>query len=106
MIQANQWLLKIKENRQCTYTITFRHVCAMFVAVEKQKALHILSVFVTFGIQHAVHVILLSVACLALQYFSTSHKQHDFLKKVVGHKMCVLIFSTASVSNISHSKEN
>jgi len=54
-------------------------------AVEKQKTLHIWSVFVSFGIQHAMHVIVLSVACLALQYFFTSHKQHDFLKKVVGH---------------------
>jgi hypothetical protein len=33
-----------KADRQCAYNITFRHMCAMFVAVEKQKALHILSV--------------------------------------------------------------
>jgi hypothetical protein len=57
----------------------------------KAKSLHILSVFVTFGTQHAVRVIVLSVACLAVQYFSTSNKQHDFFKKVAGCKMCVLI---------------
>jgi hypothetical protein len=35
------------------------------------------------------------------------HKQHDFRKKrVVGHKMCVLIFSTTVVRNISHSMNN
>ena len=52
--------------------------------------------------------ILPSVACPALQYFSTlSHKRHDFRKekKVTEHKMCVLIFSTMFVGNISHSKK-
>jgi hypothetical protein len=52
-------------------------------------------------------VILLSVACLSLPYISTlSHKQHDFQKKVIEHKMCVLIFSTTFVWNISHPKKN
>ena len=52
--------------------------------------------------------IFFSVACPALQCFSTvSHKQHHFrLKKVVGHEMRVLIFFTTFVRNIYHSKNN
>jgi hypothetical protein len=40
-------------------------------------------------------VILSSVTCLALPYFSTvSHTRHSIRKNVIEHKMCVLIFST------------
>jgi len=48
--------------------------------------------------QHAkrmCRMILSTVACPVLQYFSTlSHKSHDFRKKFFERKMCVLIFST------------
>jgi len=48
---------------------------------------------------HMQHIILSSVACLALQYFSTlSHKEHKLkTKKVTDHNTCVLIFSTTVV---------
>jgi hypothetical protein len=40
-------------------------------------------------------------------YFPTlPHKQHNFQKNVTEHKMCVLIFSTTFVWNISHCKKN
>jgi len=58
-------------------------------------------VFVALVIRHAKRLrlaILSSVASPALQYFSTLfHERHDFRKKkIIGHKMYVLIFSTTS----------
>jgi len=67
-------------------------------------------VFVALVIQYAMRVrriILSSVASLAAPYFPTlSHKRHHFRKKVIEHKMYVLIFSTTFVWNVSHSKKN
>ena len=52
------------------------------------------------------YAILSSVTVTALQYFSTlSHKRRDFRKQVTEHKMCVLVFSTTFVWNISHSEK-
>jgi len=49
--------------------------------------------------------IILFVARLALPHFSTlSHKRHYFRKTVIKHKMCVMIFSTTFVRNVSHSE--
>ena len=49
-------------------------------------------------------IILSSVACLAMPYFSTfSHKRDDFhKKKCIEHNMCILTFSTNFVWNTSH----
>jgi hypothetical protein len=59
--------------------------------------LHIQSVSVALVIQHAksgCHIILSSVARVAILYFSTlSHKYHDFLEMLLQYEMCVLIFS-------------
>jgi hypothetical protein len=72
--------------------------------MEKRKAVSVTyseCVFVALVIQHAMRVrriMLPSLACPVGQYFSTlSHERHDFRKKVVEHKVFVLIFSTVFV---------
>jgi hypothetical protein len=51
------------------------------------------------------HIILLSVACLAVPYVSTLfHKGKMFEKKIILHEMGVLIFSKIFVRNVSHLK--
>jgi hypothetical protein len=67
-------------------------------------------VFVALVVRHAKRLrraILSSVASPALQYFSILfHEGHDFRKKkIIGHKMCVLILSTTSFWKFSHFKE-
>jgi hypothetical protein len=54
-----------------------------------------------------VCAILSSVACSAVQYFSTlSHKRNDFRENNAEHTKRVLIFSTTFTATISHSKNN
>ena len=49
--------------------------------------------------------ILSSVAWPDQKYFCTSHKGHDYWRKFIEHKICVLIFSTPFVWNITPSKK-
>ena len=53
------------------------------------------------------HIVTSFVAPRSPLYFSTlSHNGAIFGLKVIENKMCVFIFSTTFVSNISHSKKN
>ena len=68
------------------------------------------SEFVTLSIQRTMlmsRIIFSSVACPALQNFSTlSHKQNDFRKNVIGHKMFFDFLYNIFFCNISCSKKN
>jgi len=91
--------------------VILRSVCVTSVVRKKTVGLaYYESASVDLIIQHAMrmrHTQLSSGACLALLHFSTlSQKRHAFRKTVTGHKVCVLIFSTNFIQNISHSKKN
>jgi hypothetical protein len=49
----------VQQDRQCTYHVTSRRVLVTIVVVQKQCALHILSVSVAFVIQHTKRISLL-----------------------------------------------
>jgi hypothetical protein len=91
--------------------MTLRSVRVTIFVLEKEQVLNTLRTVCILAllIRHATRmrrIMLPSVACLALPYIPTlSHKRQDFRKKVIGHKMCVSIFSTKFVRNTSHSKK-
>ena len=74
--------------------VTMRRVRATIVAVEKQYALHILSVSLALVIHHAIRMRYIAICGLSdCTVFSTlSHKRHDVRKKFLKLK-CVFWIS-------------
>jgi len=85
--------------QQYTYNVTFSHVRAMIVALKKQLILHILSVFVYLGIQHAMHmrhIVIFGLPDSAI-YFHIIVNGTIFGGKKVLNIKCVLISSATFV---------
>jgi hypothetical protein len=87
---------KVQQDTQCTYNVTEarsrNHCCrGKVISITYSEC-----VSVALVIQHAKRmrrVILSSVVCPALPYFSTlTHERYDFGEKVIDHKIRVLIF--------------
>ena len=83
----------LTQGRQSTYNITMRRVRVLIAAVKHITYSECVSV--ALFIQHVMrmrHVIFISVACASLPYFSRlRHKWYNFRRKVIHHKMFVLI---------------
>jgi len=57
-------------------------------------------VFVVLGIRYEMRmtrIIICSLPRFTITFLTFSHKRQDFRKKIIEHKMCVLIFSTMFV---------
>ena len=85
------------------FSVTLRHLRGTIVSVQKQEILYILCVCLSLSVciisdpackAHAPYFIVLSVLFDCTTFFYISYKQYDYRKKVTGHKICVLIFST------------
>ena len=109
-MDTNNWENNLEQDRQCRYKGNIEallcncryHGKAVSVAFSE-----CVSVFFVIQLQCACPL-LSSVAGLALSYFSKlSYNGTIFGKnKIIELKICVLIFCTTFVLNISHSKKN
>ena len=88
--------------------ITPRRFCATVFVVEKRCVVNSKCLSVVLVIQHALrmrYVVICGLSGSAV-FFHFILKTSRYSKLFAEHKMCVLIFSTTFVCNISHSKKN
>jgi hypothetical protein len=89
-----QYKVNVNRTGKVRIYVTLRHIRVTIAAVEKLEVLHILSVcahILALVIRHAksmCRIILTSVACQTLPYFSkVSHERHDFQKNVIATRV-------------------
>ena len=98
---------KAEQDGQCTYKRNngahSRNHCCRGKATSITNSQCVSAALVIQRAKRTRRIILSSVACLDLLYFSTlSHKRYDFQKNVIEHK-CLFLFSLQLfVWNISH----
>ena len=89
---------KLKYVNKCTYNVTLSRVRESLLPKSSNEYYIFQCVHAALLIHHVTrmrHVVTSLVAPLVPQHFSIlSHKRCDFQKKVIEHKMCVLIFCT------------
>ena len=98
--------------RRCKWTRPFRRktksgFCACAITFQLAST-YFECVFVALGTQRVMrmhHTLICDYSGFPIVFPTLSHKLHDFRRKVIEHKMCVLICTTSFVRNISHSKE-
>jgi hypothetical protein len=92
---------------QCNVEERSHNHCCRQKAVSITYSECVFVILVTQHAKHMHHIILSSVACPAVPYFSALlHKWRDFWKNVIEPEVCVLIFSAAFILKISYSQKN
>jgi hypothetical protein len=110
-----QWLCYVpvavifnKTGNVRTYNVTLKRVRKIIVTVEKQYFTFWLCVCSLSypALKRVGSFVFSSVAYLVPTHFHTlSHERENFRKKISELKMCVLIFSTVFIWNISYSEK-
>jgi len=93
LLGETSYHIHTKQVRECTYNIILRRVLALNITYYE-------CVFVAFITHHAMrmgHIVICGLPRSTI--FSKK-------KKVIEHKMCILIFYITLVRNISHTKKN
>jgi len=96
---------------QCAYNVTLIRVRTTIVPVEKQLVLHILSVCLHPGFPgcnaHApYYIVICSLRCCTTFLLIIGQTARFSGKTFIEHEICVLMFYTAFIRNVSHSKNN
>jgi len=92
-------------NTKCVFCFSLQLLSETFLILRRTERDMIRNVYRCARKEHAPYCHLWPVRLYGI-FSALSHKGHDFRRNVTEYKMCVLIFCTTFVWNISHSKQN